>query len=157
MNGTGRLVPSGTSAPTASQGVTMTRRGTLRACAAAVLTHPLAGCTGGGGDGERTVAMTDDLRFEPKTVSVSLGERVSWVNEGTVPHTVTAYVDAIPAGAAYFASGGYASERAARNDVQGGLLREGDRYSHTVEVAGTYEYFCIPHEGSEMVGTVRVR
>ena len=45
---------------------------------------------------------------------------------------------------------------AARDDLQGGLIGEGESYRHAFEVAGTYEYFCIPHEGSGMVGTVRV-
>ncbi|WP_241997224.1 plastocyanin/azurin family copper-binding protein [Halorubrum sp. SD626R] len=32
-----------------------------------------------------------------------------------------------------------------------------ENYEHTFEEPGTYEYFCIPHEGSGMVGTVRVK
>ena len=100
--------------------------------------------------------MTDSFAFEPETVAVSPGSTVVWVNDGFMPHTVTAYESRLPAGAAFFASGGFETERAARNDVQGGLLDEGATYEHTFEISGSYEYFCIPHEGSGMTGTVRV-
>ncbi|QLG64062.1 plastocyanin/azurin family copper-binding protein [Halorarum salinum] len=32
----------------------------------------------------------------------------------------------------------------------------GETYEHTFEVEGEYGYFCIPHEGAGMVGTVTV-
>ncbi|WP_417750484.1 cupredoxin domain-containing protein [Salinibaculum marinum] len=101
--------------------------------------------------------MTDDLSFDPERVTVDAGATVEWVNESDVGHTVTASADAIPASADFFASGGFDTERAARNDMQGGLVAAGERYSHTFERSGTYEYYCIPHEGSGMVGSVRVR
>jgi len=69
---------------------------------------------------------------------------------------VTAYDGQIPADAAYFASGGFESEQAARNDISGGLIASGDTYEHTFETPGTYEYVCIPHESSEMTGTIVV-
>lgn len=30
-------------------------------------------------------------------------------------------------------------------------------FEHTFAVPGTYRYFCIPHEGAKMQGTVIVR
>ena len=132
-----------------------TRREVLRIAGAAVLgIGSLAGCLGD--ESERQVAMTDDFVFDPSTVTIQPGTTVRWYNDGTVPHTVTAYDGRLPAGAAYFASGGFGTERAARNEVRGGLVREGETFEHTFEVAGRYEYFCVPHEGSGMVGTVRV-
>ncbi|WP_435120048.1 plastocyanin/azurin family copper-binding protein [Halolamina sp. C58] len=101
--------------------------------------------------------MTDDFAFEPKTVTVDTGTTVTWTNPGDVPHTVTAYEDEIPDGAAYFASGGFESERAARNNLKEGLIVPDETYGHTFEQSGTYGYFCIPHESSGMVGTVRVK
>lgn len=101
--------------------------------------------------------MTDDLTFEPQTATVTPGESVKWTNGGGVEHSVTAYEDEIPAGGAYFASGGFESERAARNHVNEGLVGPDETYEHTFEQSGTYRYFCIPHESSGMVGTVRVK
>lgn len=116
----------------------------------------LAGCSGRNSSGSRTISMQDDLRFHPESITVSPGTTVEWVNDGSLTHTVTAYGDRIPQGAPYFASGGFGSETAARDDLQGGLLAGGETYRHTFGVEGTHEYFCIPHEGSGMVGDIRV-
>jgi plastocyanin len=72
---------------------------------------------------------------------------------------VTAYESGIPDEAAYFASGGYDSEEAAREAWTNleGAITSGDTYEHTFEVPGTYHYFCIPHERGGMVGTVTVK
>jgi plastocyanin len=131
------------------------RRTVLRSCGS-TLSLALAGCLGGAPAGTETVDMTDDFTFEPETVTVARDGTVTWVNVGSVRHTVTAYEDGIPDGAAYFASGGFDAERTARNNVTGGLIASGEAYEHTFEEAGTYDYFCIPHEGSGMVGTVRI-
>lgn len=102
------------------------------------------------------VEMTDGLTFEPASVEVPAGETVVWRNVGAVPHTVTAYEDGVPADATYFASGGFESERAARDGYPEGDLGDGDEYTHTFETPGQYEYFCIPHEGGGMTGSVVV-
>jgi plastocyanin len=78
------------------------------------------------------------------------------VNDSDVGHTVTAYEGRIPERAGYFASGGFETERGARNDVRGGLLDADESYEHTFEVEGEYGYFCVPHESSGMTGTVVV-
>jgi plastocyanin len=159
---------------------THSRRRFLRATAVTTAGIALAGCSssgdsatdgsgdgGGGSDGESgggttettTVDMTDELGFDPETIEVSAGTEVVWENVGSIGHTVTAYEDEIPDDAAYFASGGYESEQAARDaysDGQGGNIPEGESYSHTFETTGTYEYYCIPHEMNGMVGTVEV-
>jgi plastocyanin len=144
----------------------------------------LAGCTGGGdGDGGNdggdetttestttesnsgstnweetsTVEMTDGLKFEPKNIQVSAGTTVTWENVGAVAHSVTAYEDKIPDDAKYFASGGFDSQSAAEDGYPDeGSIAEGETYEHTFETTGTYEYYCIPHEMSGMVGKVKV-
>ena len=126
----------------------------------------LAGCAGNsgssdGGDGSdgesgTTVDMTDSLLFRPETITVSVGDTVVWENVGTIGHSVTAYEEKIPEEASYFASGGFDSEDAARNSYPDGDIPGGEAYEHTFEVPGTYEYFCIPHEMSGMIGTVVV-
>ncbi len=131
------------------------RRAVLKAGAAALAAA--AGCLGdGGGDGDDTVEMTSDNEYDPATLRVEAGTTVTWETTGNVDHTVTAYEDEIPDAAAYFASGGFDSEGAARSNISGGLIAEGETFEHAFEVAGTYEYFCVPHEGSGMTGTIRV-
>ena len=136
----------------------MNRREVLRLGGAALVTMASAGCLfGGGSDGATRVSMTDDFGYDPTRLTVSAGTTVEWANDSDVGHTVTAYDDRIPADVPYFASGGFDSEQAARNDVSGGLLAAGESYEHTFGVAGTYGYFCVPHESSGMTGTVVVK
>ena len=143
-------------------GSRVTRRRVISSLAAAVGVG-LAGCSGGdGGDGGGNVVdMTNELVFEPRTITVSVGDTVTWENVGTVGHSVTAYEDSIPDGAAYWASGGFDAEQAARDaytvgDPDAGDVPGGESYSQTFETAGTHEYFCIPHESADMLGTVEV-
>jgi len=133
------------------------RRAMLRLSTAALATVSTAGCLNGQSSSIQTVTMPDNLMFEPETATIETGETVTWTNESDIDHTVTAYEDEIPDEAAYFASGGFESERAARNRVTEGLIAPGENYEHTFEEPGTYGYFCIPHEGSGMVGTVQVK
>jgi plastocyanin len=120
----------------------------------------IAGCSDSGSEstttaGAQTVEMTDDLKFVPETVTVGVGDTVEWVTTGSVAHSVTAYEADLPDGAAYFASGEFDSESAARESYPDGGVGTDETYSHTFETAGEFPYFCIPHE-SGMVGTVVV-
>ncbi len=133
------------------------RRTVLRLSTATLATLSTAGCLNGQSSSTQTVTMPDTLTFEPKTSTIETGETVIWTNESDIEHTVTAYEDDIPDEAAYFASGGFESERAARNRVNEGLIAPGENYEHTFDQSGTYGYFCIPHESSGMVGTVQVK
>ncbi len=103
------------------------------------------------------VAMTDELAFEPPTVTITPGDTVNWENAGSLTFTVTAYEERIPPDAAYFASGGFDAEAAAREAYPDGGIGSGDSYAHTFRTPGTYEYFCVPQEGAGMTGTVEVR
>lgn len=115
------------------------------------------GGSSGGASKTSTVEMTDELTFDPKTIEVSAGTTVTWKNTGSIGHTITAYEDKIPDGAAYFASGGFDSEQAAKDGYPTkGNVVAGESYEHTFETTGTYEYYCIPHELNGMVGTVKV-
>ena len=99
------------------------------------------------------------MDFRPEVVEVAVGETVVWKNTSSHAHTVTAYESRIPDDASYFASGGFEDEEAARNGWIGGTegaLYQDDVYEHAFEVPGEYPYFCVPHEPSNMVGTVRV-
>ncbi len=144
------------------------------------LALPLAGTSGGGSEsngGERdselqggpnvvegvpegadhVVDMTA-VAFDPADITVSAGDTVAWRYAGGEPHSVTAYEEALPEGATYWASGGFESQSAAESGWEDGqgAVQSGQSYVHTFETAGTYEYFCIPHEAAGMVGTVVV-
>ena len=119
----------------------------------------LGGCLGLSSGKENFDVGMSPASFNPPEITVSVGEEVRWENTSSRSHTVTAYEAGIPDGAAFFATGGYESEDAARrawNDSLGGGLEAGERFSHTFEVAGEYQYFCIPHEQGGMRGTVVV-
>ena len=85
--------------------------------------------------------------FDPHLVWVTKGGTVTWTNESGA-HTTTAYhpdVDKpsrIPKDAASWDSGMFS--------------KQGATFEHTFEVAGVYDYFCIPHEFRGMVGSVIV-
>jgi len=112
---------------------------------------------GGGGGNTWTVEMTDANVYEPAERQVRPGDTVVWENVGSSGHTVTAYQDEIPDGAEYWASGGFGSEEEARNGYPDeGVLEGGDTYEHTFQTEGTHGYFCIPHEGAGMEGSVEV-
>jgi plastocyanin len=128
------------------------------------LAGSVAGCSRSGDegeppteDGEQTlVAMTDELKFEPREVTIGVGETIVWETTGSVAHSATAYEADLPENAAYFASGEFETESAAREAYPGGgSVAEGETYSHTFETVGEFPYFCIPHEAG-MRGTVIV-
>lgn len=72
--------------------------------------------------------------FAPAAVTVPVGTTVTWVNEDTVPHTVTA-----KSGPAKFDSGQLAS---------------GASWSATFATPGTYDYYCADHP--QMVARITV-
>jgi plastocyanin len=112
-----------------------------------------ASCSGGA---EGDVLMTSAQRFEPSTITVSVGQRVTFANDSSEAHTVTAFQNEIPDGAEYFASGGFDSEEDARDNVSDGFIGGGETFSVRFDTPGTYEYVCIPHEPTGMTGTVVV-
>lgn len=135
----------------------MERRRMLSTVGTAV-TLSAAGCLGlGPTDDSYDVGMTAQA-FRPDTVTVSVGDEVVWENTSTRAHSVSAYADGIPESAAYFATGGFDSERAAREawDDNEGVITNGQQFAHRFETPGTYAYFCIPHETAGMVGSVVV-
>ena len=102
------------------------------------------------------ISMTAGQVFDPEGASVTVGATVTFENASSEAHTVTAYENDLPAGADYFASGGAESEVEARKDIAAGLLKEGDSFEVTFSEPGTYKYFCIPHEGAGMKGSIVV-
>src|SRR5215203_3988749 len=81
-----------------------------------------------------TQLSIQDFFFSPADVTVEPGTTVTWVNEGTVPHTVTS------------------------DDGQfdSGVLMPGDSYTVMFKGQGTITYHCAIHpsmSGSVTVGT----
>lgn len=99
--------------------------------------------------------MLQSSQFEPATLTITIGETVTWTNSGSEPHTVTAYEDKLPDGAEFFSSGGD-DEASARDDPQSAFIDGGDSFEVTFNEPGRYEYFCIPHESLGMRGTIVV-
>lgn len=124
----------------------------------------LAGCSADqtesepeGPQPDATVRMTEDLRFDPETVEITVGDTVEWENTAPPRQSVTAYEERIPAHTEYFASADVGREIVARVIYPfAGGLNQGERYRNTFEMAGRYDYFSIPSEGDGMTGTVVV-
>jgi plastocyanin len=91
-----------------------------------------------GGGKTAEVAMRD-IQFQPASVTISKGGKITWTNEETVSHDVTKTGGPGPD----FKSG------------DSGGMGEGDTFSHTFDTPGKVEYVCTVH--ANMRGTVTVR
>lgn len=73
-----------------------------------------------------------DFAFAPATLTITVGDTVTWTNQDAVAHTATST-------AGVFDSGD---------------LEQGESYSATFTAPGTYDYLCTPHPS--MTGRVVV-
>ena len=90
--------------------------------------------TGGGGASSGPVKVTmKNIAFDPKDVTVKVGQKVTWTNDDSVPHNVTA-----TSGASFKSS----------------TFGQGGTYSFTPKKAGTIQYVCTIHPGMEATLTV---
>jgi plastocyanin len=76
-----------------------------------------------------TVAQAN-IAFDPQALSTVTGTTITWINQDSVQHTVTAD------------DGSFDS----------GLLGQGGVFSVTFSTPGTYMYYCVPHGGPGGVG-----
>ncbi len=91
-----------------------------------------------GGDGDVTViTLTNGLTFSPSTVTISPGTTVRWVNGTSLSHTVT------PAGHSEWSRWATSSQN--------------QTFEHTFGSAGTFAYFCEPHQAAGMSGVITVQ
>jgi plastocyanin len=88
---------------------------------------------GSGGTGPGTQVSMKDIKFNPGSVTIKAGGKVTWTNDDSVGHDVTA--DDFESGSP-------------------GGVDGGSTFSHTFKKAGTYNYVCSVHPG--MKGTVKV-
>jgi plastocyanin len=94
---------------------------------------------GGGAGGGAEVAM-ENIQFDPKEVSVSAGDTITFTNNEAVPHDV--HKSSGPG--EDFASG------------PSGGMEEGDTFELTLDQPGEYEYVCDVHAPG-MSGTITVK
>ena len=88
--------------------------------------------TSGGQDATIQVVMTNRT-FDPVTVSIEVGDTVTWTNQDAPKHDVVAE----------------------NGEFKSSLFDTGGTYSYTFTEAGTYPYHCSIHPG--MIGTVIVQ
>ncbi len=91
---------------------------------------------------DKSVSVGDNF-YSPPTVTISVGDSVTWTNNGQAPHTVTAD------------NGSFDSSPSCPDNFDT-CMQPGDTYSHTFNTAGTFGYFCKVH-GQSMSGTVVVQ
>lgn len=93
------------------------------------------GGDGGGFDG--TITLTAGLAFDPPDVTIAVGDTVTWESEANIFHTIT------PDGHSEWT----------RQEMNSA----GDTFTHTFDNAGTFDYFCEPHQAQGMVGSITVQ
>ena len=79
-----------------------------------------------------TIKM-QNIAFDPKAVTVKVGQKVTWTNEDTVDHNVTSQ------------SG---------ETIKSGNFGKGGTFSFTPTKAGTIKYVCTIHPGMDATLTV---
>jgi len=113
----------------------------LGICLAAVLS--LAGLLGWGSTAAAAtveVKMGTDsglLAFEPSTLTINSGDTVDFVNHKLGPHNVVVE----------------GHSELSHTDL---AFTPGESWTQTFSEPGTYSYYCEPHRGAGMVGTITV-
>ena len=108
----------------------------LMAVAVSFAMNGRAGATTTSGAEKATVKITS-FQFTPKVLTIAPGTTVEWVNDGG-RHTVEAD------------DGSFKSE----------VLKQGDKFEHKFDKAGTFAYHCEFHGekgGKDMAGKIIVR
>jgi plastocyanin len=130
------------------------RRILLSGCAALALALAVSACGGGSSGGGSTATSSStaassasssgagggsvaikmqNIAFAPKATTVKVGEKVTWTNDDSVTHNVTANSGA---------------------DFKSKDFGNGGTFSFTPDKAGTIKYVCTIHPGME--GTLTV-
>ena len=79
-------------------------------------------------------ASISNFAFAPQEIEVAVGQEITWTNEDSAPHTVTATSGA---------------------EFDSGTMEQGATYTWKATKAGTVEYFCAIHPS--MTGTITVK
>ena len=81
------------------------------------------------------------LAFQPAKVTIKAGDSIKWVNNKLAPHNVV------------FDS---SAKDAAKYTHKGLAFAPGESFTATFDEPGTYSYYCEPHRGAGMSGTIVV-
>jgi plastocyanin len=83
---------------------------------------------------------------QPNKITVAKGETVEFVNNKAFPHNVVFDEDNVPAGVN--------ADAISHEDYLNG---PGEKVTNTFDTPGTYGYYCEPHQGAGMQGTIIVQ
>lgn len=72
--------------------------------------------------GNKNTVSIDNLSYNPSSLTITVGETVTWTNNDNVDHTVTS-----------------------EGVFDSGLLSSGDTFEYTFDEPGTYDYTCTIH------------
>ena len=106
-----------------------------------IIALPLAGCAGSGSTTGTTAAETTAAKneisikgnaFNPDSLSIKVGDTVTWINNDSYDHTV----------------------KAKTGEFDSGNMATGAKFSFTFSKEGTYDYICAIH--TSMTGRVVV-
>jgi plastocyanin len=89
----------------------------------------------GAASGDKVIwlAMEDD-RFNPKSLTIKVGQTVTWINKGADWHSVAAF------------DGSFESDQ----------IAPGETFSHTFTTPGIYKFICKHHARQGMIGQIIV-
>jgi plastocyanin len=130
-----------------------------RPLSAVLITACLVALTACGSSGSKNTSATSStstdgvtvntglLAFDPKTVTITKGQTVTWVGGDNITHVLVQ-------GSYEVGSDGLRTKETDDKTFNLKLGRKGQRVSHTYSTPGTFTYFCTIHHG--MNGTVVV-
>jgi plastocyanin len=119
QNSTNTQTPTNTQAPTNTQ--------TPTTSVPVAMTTPAS-------NGSANNVIIQSFAFSPQTLTVNVGDTVTWTNLDSVAHTVISDVG---------------------NEISSPSLNQGQSYSHTFVTGGRYTYHCSIHPN--MTGTIIVK
>ena len=130
-----------------------------RPLSAVLITACLVALTACGSSGSKDTSATSStstdgvtvntglLAFDPKTVTITKGQTVTWIGGDNITHVLVE-------GSYEVGPDGLRTKESDDKAFRLNLSRKGQRVSHTYSTSGTFTYFCTIHHG--MNGTVVV-
>ena len=106
----------------------------LAGCGGLNLTSSDGGGSGGGGNTPTASIAIQDYAYAPNVITISVGTKVNWLNNGPSSHSVTS-------DSTGFDSGALAGPKP---NPYGGMTN-GALFQMTFNTAGTYTYHCTVH------------
>merc|ERR1719213_671038 len=120
----------------------------IQGCPAAIVAGLAAAALASPVNAATTVKLGSDaggLVFDPDRLTIKAGESVDFKNNAVFPHNVIFDEDKVPEGVNV--------DAISREDL---LNAPGETHTVKFEKAGEYGYYCQPHQGAGMVGTITV-